>query len=109
MKIYVIIPIYNEASFLEKSINSFINQTFIPKKIIYVDDNSNDSSKNIIYKFSQKFDWIDLIRVESTNQHIPGSKIINAFNKGLKSLDNDFDIVCKFDGDIILPNDYFEK
>ena len=109
MKIYVIIPIYNEASFLEKSINSFINQTFIPKKIIYVDDNSTDSSKNIIYKFSQKFDWIDLIRVESTNQHIPGSKIINAFNKGLKSLDNDYDIVCKFDGDIILPKDYFEK
>ena len=50
MKIYVIIPIYNEASFLEKSINSFINQTFIPKKIIYVDDNSSDSSKNIICK-----------------------------------------------------------
>ena len=109
MKIYVIIPVYNEASFLEKSINSFINQTFIPKKIIYVDDNSTDSSKNIISKFSKKFDWIDLIQIESTNQHIPGSKIINAFNKGLKSLDNDYDIVCKFDGDIILPKDYFEK
>ena len=24
-------------------------------------------------------------------------------------MDNDYDIVCKFDGDIILPNDYFEK
>ena len=85
MKIYVIIPVYNEASFLEKSINSFINQTFIPKKIIYVDDNSTDSSKNIISKFSKKFDCIDLIQIESSNQHIPGSKNINAFNKGLKS------------------------
>ena len=109
MKIYVIIPIYNEASFLEKSINSFINQTFIPKKVIYVDDNSTDSSKNIVSKYSQKFDWIDLIQIESSDQHIPGSKIINAFNKGLKRLDNDYDIVCKFDGDIILPKDYFEK
>ena len=109
MKIYVIIPVYNEDSFLEKSINSFINQTFIPKKIIYVDDNSTDSSKSIVSKYSQKFDWIELIQIESTSQHIPGSKIIDAFNKGLKSLDNDYDIVCKFDGDIILPTDYFEK
>ena len=109
MKIYVIIPIYNEASFLEKSINSFVNQTVIPKKVIYVDDNSTDSSKNIVSKYSQKFDWIELIQIESTSQHIPGSKIINAFNKGLKSLDNDYDIVCKFDGDIILPTNYFEK
>lgn len=109
MKIYVIIPVYNEDSFLEKSINSFINQTFIPKKIIYVDDNSTDSSKSIVSKYSQKFDWIELIQIESTSQHIPGSKIIDAFNKGLKSLDNDYDIVCKFDGDIILPTNYFEK
>ena len=109
MKIYVIIPVYNEDSFLEKSINSFINQTFIPKKIIYVDDNSTDSSKSIVSKYSQKFDWIELIQIESTSQHIPGSKIIDAFNKGLKSLDNDYDVVCKFDGDIILPTNYFEK
>tara|TARA_B100001093_G_scaffold281820_1_gene269270 strand:- start:2488 stop:3354 length:867 start_codon:yes stop_codon:yes gene_type:complete len=109
MKIYVIIPVYNEDSFLEKSINSFINQTFIPKKIIYVDDNSTDSSKSIVSKYSQKFDWIELIQIESTSQHIPGSKIIDAFNKGLKSLDDDYDIVCKFDGDIILPTNYFEK
>ncbi len=109
MRIYVIIPIYNEDSFLEKSINSVINQTFIPKKVIYVDDNSTDSSKNIISKYSEKFDWIDLIQIESSNQHIPGSKIINAFYEGLKSLDNDYNILCKFDGDIILPKDYFEK
>lgn len=61
MKIYVIIPIYNEDSFLEKSINSFIDQTYTPKKVVYVDDNSTDSSKNIVSKYSQKFDWIELI------------------------------------------------
>ena len=67
MKIYVIIPIYNEASFLEKSINSFINQTFIPKKIIYVDDNSNDSSKNIIYKFEVTNSFQNHFRVSLMN------------------------------------------
>ena len=109
MKIYVIIPIYNEDLFLEKSINSVINQTFIPKKVVYVNDNSSDSSKNIISKYAQKFDWMHLINLRSSDNHIPGSKVINAFNRGLKSLDNNYDIVCKFDGDIILPIDYFEK
>tara|TARA_A100001011_G_scaffold399322_1_gene507425 strand:- start:5780 stop:6637 length:858 start_codon:yes stop_codon:yes gene_type:complete len=109
MRIYVIIAIYNEDSFLERSINSIINQTIIPEKVIYVDDNSTDSSKNILSKYSQKFNWIDLIHIETSNQHIPGSKIINAFYEGLKNLDDDYDIVCKFDGDIILPKDYFEK
>ena len=47
MKIYVIIPIYNEDSFLEKSIDSFINQTYTPKKVVYVNDNSTDSSKKL--------------------------------------------------------------
>ena len=109
MKIYVIIPIYNEDLFLEKSINSVINQTFIPKKVVYVNDNSSDSSKNIISKYAQKFDWMHLINLRSSDNHIPGSKVINAFNRGLKSLDNNYDIICKFDGDIILPIDYFEK
>ena len=109
MKIYVIIPIYNEDSFLEKSIDSFINQTYTPKKVVYVNDNSTDSSKKIISKYSQKFDWIELIEIESSSEHIPGSKIINAFYKGFERLDDNYDIVCKFDGDIILPTDYFEK
>ena len=38
--------IYNEDSFLEKSIDSFINQTYT-KKIVYVNDNSTDSSKKL--------------------------------------------------------------
>ena len=106
MKIYVIIPIYNEASFLEKSINSFVNQTVIPKKVIYVDDNSTDSSKNIVSKYSQKFDWIDLIQIESADQHVPGSKIINAFYAGYDTLDDKYDVICKFDADIVFEPDY---
>ena len=36
-------------------------------------------------------------------------KVINAFNQGLKSLDSNYDIICKFDADIILPKNYLEK
>ena len=40
-----------------------------------MDDNSTDSSKNIVSKYSQKFDWIELIEIESSSEHIPGSKL----------------------------------
>lgn len=40
---------------------------------------------------------------------MPGSKVVNAFNKGFELLDQDFDIIVKLDADIILPPNYFEK
>ncbi len=44
-----------------------------------------------------------------SNQHIPGSKIINAFYKGFETLDDNYDVICKFDADIILPPNYLER
>ena len=40
---------------------------------------------------------------------MPGSKVINAFIKGSKLLDDNFDFIVKLDADIILPANYFEK
>ena len=39
---------------------------------------------------------------------MPGSKVIQAYQKGFESLDNDFDIIVKIDGDLIFPPNYFE-
>jgi len=50
-----------------------------------------------------------LVTSKSSNEHLPGSKIINAFYKGFETLDNNYDILCKFDADLIFPNDYLEK
>ena len=44
------------------------------------------------------------------NTHSPGAKVIRAFNFGLNSQDlRDFDIICKFDADIIFPTHYLEE
>ena len=56
----------------------------------------------------QNINWISLINNTSSNEHLPGSKIINAFYKGLKSLDEDYDVICKFDADLIFPENYLE-
>tara|TARA_Y100000814_G_C12317426_1_gene397082 strand:- start:311 stop:1165 length:855 start_codon:yes stop_codon:yes gene_type:complete len=109
MKVSIIIPVYNEEGFIKKSIESIINQTTKPQKVIYVNDSSTDETRNIIKEFSEKHEWIDLIDHESNQEHEPGSKIVKAFNFGFKNLNISYDIICKFDADIIIPNNYIER
>ena len=109
MKVSIIIPVYNEQGFIKKSIESVINQTTKPQKVIYVNDSSTDETRNIIKEFSEKHEWIDLIDHESNQEHEPGSKVVKAFNFGLKNLNISYDIICKFDADIIIPNNYVER
>ena len=109
MKVSIIIPVYNEQGFIKKSIESIINQTTKPQKVIYVNDSSTDDTRNIIKEFSEKHEWIDLIDHESNQEHEPGGKIVKAFNFGLKNLNISYDIICKFDADIIIPNNYVER
>lgn len=109
MDFYIIIPAHNEADYIELTLNSLINQTLKPKKVVVVNDNSSDATPNIVGTFVEKYPWISINNTKSTNQHLPGSKIINAFYKGYESLDSNFDVICKFDADLIFPENYLEK
>jgi glycosyltransferase involved in cell wall biosynthesis len=53
-KVSVIVPIYNKASFLEKSINSILQQTEKNIEIILIDDGSTDGSSEICQEFAKK-------------------------------------------------------
>lgn len=108
MNIYIVIPAHNEEGFIELTLKSLINQTLLPKRLVIVNDNSTDSTESIIERYAEKHSWISLVNLTSSDQHLPGSKIINAFNKGLGKLDKDYDIICKFDADLIFPDNYLE-
>ena len=108
MKIYIIIPAHNEAEFLEHTLTSLVNQTLRPAKLVVVDDQSEDETAKIGERFAAQFPEISLVRTTSSRVHLPGSKVINAFQKGLDTLDDNFDILCKFDADLIFPENYLE-
>jgi len=109
MKIYIVIPTYNEEAYLAQTLQSLVEQTVIPNKIVIVNDSSTDNSQNIIDDFSRKYSFITSIVNVSEAIHEPGSKVINAFNKGLEELDNNYDVICKFDADLIFPKQYLES
>ncbi|MEE9363187.1 MAG: glycosyltransferase family 2 protein [Cellulophaga sp.] len=109
MKYYIVIPAHNEEAFLADTLDSVTRQTLRPSKVVVVNDNSSDKTEEIIDNFVTKNDFITKLNTVSSNLHMPGSKVINAFNKGLNTLDDDYDFIVKLDADIILPFNYFER
>lgn len=109
MNIYIVIPAHNEQDTISLMLASLEQQTVLPKKVVVVNDNSSDNTQKIIEDFATKHDWLSVVNHTSSNEHIPGSKVINAFYKGYDLLDQQYDIICKFDADIILPKDYLEN
>ena len=108
MRIAIVIPFYNEESFLKDCIHSFINQTKVPNQIILVDDSSTDASTEIAQALAKDHDFITYIKHESRAQRSPGAKVIQAFNYGLKQI-IEADFIGKFDADVILPHHYFDS
>jgi glycosyltransferase involved in cell wall biosynthesis len=108
MKYYVIIPAHNEEAFMGITLQSLAAQTVLPAKAVVVNDNSSDRTAEIVTGFSSNYPWISLVNKQSGTAHMPGSKVVQAFNAGYATIDEDYDIIVKLDADLILPPDYFE-
>lgn len=108
MKFYIIIPAHNEAQFLGLTLESLVNQSLLPSKIIVVDDNSTDETAAIVQNYAEKHEFISLVTKKSDTIHLPGSKVIQAFQEGLQHINDDYDFIAKFDADLIFPSNYIE-
>lgn len=53
-KLSVIIPCYNSEKYIERAIESVLNQTYADYEIILVDNNSSDNTTSIIYDYMKR-------------------------------------------------------
>lgn len=104
----IIIPAHNEAAFISLTLQSLVSQSVLPTKVVVVNDNSTDKTEEIVLAFAEKHSWISLVNKTSEAIHLPGSKVIQAFQKGLETMDDNYDILVKADADLIFPDNYFE-
>ena len=106
---YVLItPARNEETNIEKTIQSVVHQTILPKKWVIVSDGSTDNTDHIVKQYIQNSPWIELVRMpEHTERHFLAK--VNCFNAGYaKVKDLDYDIIGNLDADITFGPDYFE-
>ncbi|MBR3683781.1 MAG: glycosyltransferase [Lachnospiraceae bacterium] len=97
--ISVIIPIYNTGKYLEKCIESVLNQTYTDLEVILVNDGSTDNSLDICREYEKKDPRVILISQE--NKGISAAR--NAALKAAKG-----DIFSMVDSDDYLEPEMFE-
>ena len=109
MKIYIVIPAHNEEDHIAKTLESLVNQQLKPAQVVVVNDNSTDRTAEIVNDFTQQSAWIQQVHKKSSEEHLPGAKIVEAFYEGYGVLDEDYDIICKYDADMVFEPNYLLK
>lgn len=95
----VIVPVYNVAPYLERCLDSVVNQTYGDIEIILVDDGSTDGSTEICDKYAAQDNRIRVI-------HKANGGVSSARNVGLGCIKGDY--VIFVDSDDVIELDMIE-
>lgn len=108
MRFLIIIPAHNEEQNLSFTLDSLQQQSSKDFKVVVVDDGSTDKTPEVISRYTENDPRFETVTLQKS-EHQPGSKVVHAFKNGLqKQFLDEFDIICKFDADIILPENYLD-
>ena len=109
-KSYVLItPARNEEENIEKTIQSVVSQTILPKKWVIVSDGSTDRTDEIVRRYAARYLFIQLIRTAGSGKYNFSSKV-HAFNAGYARInDVDYDYIGNLDADITFQHEYCER
>ena len=64
-KISVLVPIYNAEKYIEKCLDSIVNQTYENIEIVLIEDGSTDNSLEIIKEYSKQDKRIKIISIKN--------------------------------------------
>ena len=97
--ISIIIPIYNVEKYLEKCLDSILNQTYKNLEIILIDDGSTNNSPNICNSYCEKDKRIKII-------HKNNEGVSSARNKGIELSKGKY--IVFIDSDDYVSNEHIE-
>lgn len=95
MKFSIIVPVYNADKYLQKCIDSLLNQTYGNFEVVFVNDGSKDNSLNIL-KQAEKNDS----RIKVVDQNNTG--VFQARLNGISAASNDYFLFVDSDDTIAL-------
>lgn len=94
LAVSVVIAAKNEQAHIEEALRSVLNQKGVEFELIFVDDNSDDSTYTIACRLGTEFDRLKIHRN-------PKNGKCSAFNYGVAMASGQF--VCIFAGDDVMP------
>ena len=100
-KLSVIVSVYNTEKYIEKCLDSLLNQTYKNIEIVVINDCSTDNSLRILKKYAKKYDNIKLLE-NKENKGLSYSR-----NIGLDNASGDY--IGYIDSDDYIDSDYYEK
>jgi poly-beta-1,6-N-acetyl-D-glucosamine synthase len=106
---YVLItPARNEEAFIRKTLDSVVQQTFLPLKWVIVNDGSSDNTAGIVQEYTAKYPWIEVVNRPPREERHFAAKV-HAFNAGQERVkDLDYEVIGNLDSDVSLDPDHFE-
>lgn len=109
-KILIVSPVRNESEFIGKTLKSMVDQEHRPAKWVIIDDGSSDDTYKIVKEYADKHSWIQLVKKPDRGVRAVGPGVVETFNFGLSTVNiDDYDFVCKLDGDISFLPTYFKS
>ncbi len=104
---YVLItPARNEAAFIEKTLQSVVAQTVLPKRWVIVSDGSTDGTDEIVRKYQDGREWLELVRLPERQERHFAAKV-QAFNAGYERVkDLSFEVIGNIDADVSFGEDF---
>jgi biofilm PGA synthesis N-glycosyltransferase PgaC len=99
----------NEEGYIEKTIESVISQTILPKRWAIVSDGSTDRTDEIVRRYEQDYKFIRLVRLQANCERDSAAQV-HAQLAGVRLLRRlKYEFVGMLDADISLEPDYYEK
>ena len=83
----VVVPCYNVSKKIDKLLKSLLEQDYRPLEIVFVDDGSTDSTRNVLMQFKEKYE-VEAFLVTYVYQFNRGPG--GATNTGLKYIKGDY-------------------
>ncbi|GGZ30834.1 glycosyl transferase family 2 [Echinicola pacifica] len=105
----VVVPAHNEEAFLSGMLDSLLHQTHLPTQIVIVNDNSTDTTEELIDWYCSNHPIIRKLNRVAESTRLPGSKVVAAFHAGVDHITESWDFLVKLDADLILPEHYFQS
>jgi biofilm PGA synthesis N-glycosyltransferase PgaC len=107
LQYFLITPAKNEETFIELTLQSVVNQTVRPVRWLVVSDGSTDRTNEIVARYAQQHEWIELLKMPQRNGRNFAGKA-NCVNAGYGHARHlGFDIIGSLDADISFEKDYF--